>query len=67
MRFRPLRPGDRSEIVAQFKRRYGVVPSDDLYSQDLVPFIRAAQKRLNLSVTGLITDDLVDMLLVSNK
>ena len=60
-----LGPGDHHPMVGAVKRRLGVFPSDDEFTTDLAAHIRGAQIRLNMEVTGLIEEDLIDLLHIS--
>lgn len=54
-----LGPGDTSPLVGMMKRRLGVYPSDDYFTDELAAHIRGAQVMLDLEVTGLIDRDLL--------
>lgn len=54
-----LGPGDTSPLVGMMKRRLGVYPSDDYFTDELAARIRGAQVMLDLEVTGLIDRDLL--------
>jgi len=60
-----LGPGDHHPVVGVVKRRLGVWPSDDEYTTDLAAYVRGAQQRLDLEVTGLIEEDLLKRLQIA--
>lgn len=62
---RPVLPGQSHPVVPRLKRRYRFTSADPVYSDDLVQHVRGEQRRLNLSVTGVITEDLLDKLGIS--
>jgi hypothetical protein len=42
------------------KRRLGVYPSDDEFTDELAGHVRGAQMRLGMAVDGFIDDELID-------
>lgn len=57
-----LGPGDNHPLVGMIKRRLGVYPSDDQFTDELAARVRGAQMMLQLEVTGLVEDDLIHRL-----
>ena len=57
-----LGPGDHHPAVGVVKRRLGVFPSDDYYTDELAAHVRGAQMRLGLDPDGLIDDALINSL-----
>jgi hypothetical protein len=55
-------PGDAHPCVGMVKRRLGVYPADDEFTDQLAGYVRGAQMRLGLPVDGLIDDRLIDHL-----
>lgn len=58
-----LGPGDTDPMVGYVKRKLGVYPSDDYFSDALAERIRGSQRLLGVEITGLIEDDLIERLL----
>lgn len=58
-----LGPGDTHPIVGHVKRRLGVYPTDDYFCEALGDRIRGSQRLLGVEITGLIEDELLDLLL----
>lgn len=60
-----LGPGDRSDIVSMVKRRLSVYPVDDMFTDELASHVRGAQMRLGMDPSGLVDDDLLEGLFIS--
>jgi hypothetical protein len=58
-----LGPGDTHPIVGHVKRKLGVYPTDDYFSETLAERIRGSQRVLGVEITGLIEDDLLERLM----
>lgn len=58
-----LGPGDENVLVGMMKRKLGVYPCDDEFTDELAVRIRGAQHMLGIEVTGLIEDELIDRIL----
>lgn len=58
-----LGPGDEHPLVGLVKRKLGVHPCDDVFTDELAARIRGAQMLCHMEVTGLIEDELIDRLL----
>jgi len=58
-----LGPGDTHPIVGHVKRKLGVYPTDDYFSETLAERIRGSQRLMGVEITGLIEDDLLERLL----
>jgi len=54
--------GDEHPTVGWVKRKLGVYPNDDYFSEALASRVRGAQQLLGMEVTGLIEDDLIKKL-----
>lgn len=57
-----LGPGDRDPLVVEVKRKLGVYPTDDLFSDALAERIRGSQRLAGVEITGLIEEDLLERL-----
>lgn len=62
-----LGPGDTSNIVGMVKRKLGVYPSDDLFTDELASHVRGAQMRLGMDSSGLIDDDFMEALFIPRE
>lgn len=60
-----LGPGDHHPVIGVVKRRLGVWPSDNEFTTDLAAYVRGAQQRLDLEITGLIEEDLLKRLQIA--
>ena len=59
-----LGPGDRNDVVAMVKRRLGVYPTDNVFTDELAGHVRGAQLRLGMAPSGLIDDDFLEGLFI---
>jgi hypothetical protein len=55
--------GDTHPVVGHLKRRLGVYPSDDFFSEALADRVRGTQRMLGMEITGLIEDELMERIL----
>lgn len=55
-----LGPGDDHPLVGMVKRRLGVFPCDEVFTEELASRIRGTQRLMGMEVTGLIEDDLIE-------
>lgn len=62
-----LGTGDRNDIVAMVKRRLGVYPADDTFTDELAGHVRGAQMRLGMDPSGLVDDDLLQALFIHQE
>ena len=60
-----LGPGDDHFLIGAVKRRLGVVPNDDHFCEALEARVRGAQMLLGIEQTGLIEDELLELLHVT--
>jgi hypothetical protein len=58
-----LGPGDNHPLISAVKRRLGMSPGDDYFTDELAARIRGEQMRLRMQPSGLIDDDLMRLLM----
>jgi len=61
-----LGSGDSHEIVAMAKRRLGVYPADEYFTDELAGHVRGAQMRLGMDPSGLIDEEFVNRLFMNS-
>ena len=59
-----LGAGDQGDVVAMVKRRLGVHPTDNMFTDELASHVRGAQMRLGMDPSGLIDDDFLEALFI---
>lgn len=57
-----LGPGDSSPVIATCKRKLGVFPDDEVYTDQLAQRIRGLRLAHGLEVHGLIDDEVLEIL-----
>lgn len=58
-----LGPGDRDPVVVAVKRRLGVTPEDDLFTDALADRVRGRQWLAGMERTGLLDEETTQLIL----